>query len=141
MIRRLAASGAGGWRDRLADHRPLVVVLAGLYLVLVAGLAVTGRAYAVVAVHVMVWFVFALRRVGARPRPRPFTWRWMRDTRAGFAALHGGVLAAVVAGAGLWALGFANASEPAIFALLLARDSFPYWTIMHVTLSWIPRAE
>jgi hypothetical protein len=145
-IRRLMARPLGGWRDTLAEHRPLIVVLGGLYLVLMGGFALTGRAYAVVAVHVMVWFVFALRRTGTaarrpHPPPRPFTWRWMRDTRAGFATLHGGVLAAVIAGAGVWAFGFANAPEPAIFGLILSRESFPYWTIMHVTLSWMPRAS
>ena len=142
-LRRLRAGGAGGWRGALAEHRPLVVVLGGLYAVLMGGFALTGRAYAVVAVHVMVWFVFALRRLGAPagPRPRPFTWRWMRGTRAGFAAMHGGVLGAVIAAAGVWAFGLGNAGEPAIFGMLLSRESFPYWTIMHVTLSWVPRAR
>ncbi len=141
MIRRIRAGGVAGWRSALAQHRPLIVVLAGLYVVLVGGFALTGRAYAVVAVHVMVWFVFAMRRIRSAPeRPRRFTWRWVRDTRAGFTALHAGVFVAVLAGAGLWAFGFANASEPAIFGVILSRESFPYWTIMHVTLSWVPRA-
>lgn len=140
MLRRLRAGGLAGWRDALGQHRPLIVVLAGLYLVMVGGFALTGRAYAVVAVHVMIWFVFALRRMPAHgPRPPRFTWRWVRGTRAGFTALHAGVFAAVVAAAGLWAFGLGNAEEPAIFGAILSRESFPYWTIMHVTLSWVPR--
>jgi hypothetical protein len=142
VLRRLCAEGRGGWRDALVRHRPLVVVLAGLYLVLVGGFALTGRAYAVVAVHVMVWFVFALRRMPAHgPRPPRFTWRWARGTRAGFTALHAGVFGVVVAAAGLWAFALGNAAEPAIFGVILSRESFPYWTIMHVTLSWVPRVD
>jgi hypothetical protein len=141
VIRRLIGD-AGGWRGALAADRPLIVVLGGLYLVLMGGFVATGRAYMVVAMHVTVWFVFALRRLetpAALP-PRPFSWRWMRDTRSGFATLHGGVLTAVVAAAGVWAFGLANADEPAVFGLILSRESFPYWTIMHVTLSWTPRS-
>lgn len=143
MFRRLDAGHIGGWRGALSEHRPLVAVLGGLYLALMVGIALTGRAYIVVTLHVMVWFVFALREAAARggPRPRPLTWRWMRDTRAGFTTLHAGVLGIVVAGASVRAFGFDNASEPAILGLILSRESFPYWTIMHVTLSWIPRGS
>jgi hypothetical protein len=140
-VRRLIRD-AGGWRRALAADRPLIVVLGGLYLVLMGGFVVTGRGYMFVAVHVTVWFVFALRRMEAPAGlpPRPFTWPWLRATRPGFITLHGGVMAAVVVAAACWAFGFANASEPALFGMILSRESFPYWTIMHVTLSWLPRS-
>lgn len=142
LIRRLHAGHIGGWLGVLIEHRPLAVVLGGLYLTVMGGLAMTGRAYIIVTLHVMVWFVFALRQTTRRagPRPRPLTWRWMRETPIGFTTFHTGVLAAVVAAAGVWAFGFDNSSEGAVLGVLLSRESFPYWTIMHVTLSWIPRA-
>jgi hypothetical protein len=140
LVRRLGAHRGGGWRAVLRQHRPLLLVLGGVYAVLMGGFALTGRAYVVVAVHVTVWFVFALRRMDAGRGPaRAPTWAWMRSTRAGFAALHGGVLAAVVAGSAVLAFAGDNAADFPL-GVLLGRESFPYWTIMHVTLSWVPRA-
>jgi hypothetical protein len=139
--RRAGLRGRAEWRAYLATHRPIVFVYVGAYVVLFAGMALTGRMYAIVAVHVLIWWVFALRQMAKRPaspRPRALTWRWFRDTPLGFNVLHAGVLVAVVAAAAVWAFAFRN--DPRIPAMkLLSKEAFPYWTLMHVSLSWVPR--
>ena len=133
-----------GWRELLAQHRPIFLVFAGIYVVLAAGVAMTGRMYAIVAIHVAIWWVFTLRQMASRPapapRPRPFSWAWVKSTPAGFNAFHLGILLFVIAAAAWRAFGFFNAPEPKALALLVSKESFPYWTLLHVTWSWVPRA-
>jgi hypothetical protein len=140
--RRAGVRGRAGWRAYLAAHRPIVFVYAGAYVVLFAGMALTGRMYAIVATHVLVWWVFALRQMAKRPpapRPRPLTWRWFRETPLGFNVLHVGVLVAVIAAAAVWAFAFRNDPRMSAMRVLVSKEAFPYWTLMHVTLSWVPR--
>ena len=124
-------------------HRPLVVVLLGVYAVFFASIALTGRFYALVATHVVLWYVFTLRRLATAPPPatppRMGSWTWMRSTVAGFNALHLGLMGLLVALAAAWAFGFRNDPELTGLRLLLSREAFPYWTLVHVTLSWMPR--
>ena len=73
------------------------------------------------------------------PPPAPLTWRWVRATPTGFRWLHLGLLAAVIVAAIVWAYGFRNDASLTAMDVVLSRDAFPYWTIMHVTVSWVPR--
>ncbi len=142
-LRSFGGGRVAGVRDEARRHRPLVVALVGVYAVFFGGIALTGRFYALVAMHVVIWYVFTLRRLASAPRPadppRPFTWRWMRSTVTGFNVLHLGIVGLLAAAGVVWAFAFHN--DPALpgFRLLLARDAFPYWTLVHVTLSWMPR--
>lgn len=137
---RAAPAGLRGW---LRANRPIFFVFLGIYVVLFAGIAATGRVYGPVALHVTAWYVFSIyqnsTRPAANPAPRRLSLPWMRTTTAGFNFVHLGMAALVVLAAVVWAYGFDNAPSQTAFHLLLSREAFPYWTIMHVTVSWIPR--
>jgi hypothetical protein len=132
----------GLWRF-LARNRPILLVYLGIYAVLMAGIALTGRVYAIVTLHVVAWYVFTIYQLARRPAPpvppRPFTWPWMRGTVAGFNFLHLGLAAVVIAAAAVWAYAFGNSYRQDALRVLLSRESFPYWTILHVTVSFAPK--
>lgn len=128
----------------LARRRPRVSVTAGLLFVLLAGAALTGRVYLIVAVHVVWWAVFSYDGMRRAPRPatpaRAFTWAWVRTTPRGFVVFHAAVMLAVVGVGAAHALLAQNDPSWGFARLLAGRDAFPYWTLMHVSLSWLPRA-
>lgn len=122
-------------------HRPVFAVLAGSLLVLAVGLT-AGRAHSIVILHVAGWYVFSLRMLRERrsaPEPRPLTWNWLRSTPSGFNVVHVGSAALLVVAGLVWAFGFRNDPSMLPFRLLLDRDGFAYWTIIHVTVSLAPR--
>ncbi len=128
----------GLWRA----YRPILRVCGGVVLVVLAEFLVDGRIFALVTLHVAAWYVFAMFQLGRRPppspAPRPFSWRWMRATRNGFTFAHAGLAAVVLAGCAVAVYGFRD--PPAWYRVLISRESFLYWTIMHVTISFVPRA-
>jgi hypothetical protein len=63
----------------------------------------------------------------------------MRSTTAGFSALHLAVFLLVLGAGAVWAFAFRNSPETPVLASVLSKESFAYWTIVHVTLSWMPR--
>lgn len=132
----------GLWRF-LGRNRPILLVYLGIYLVLMLGIALTGRVYAIVTLHVTAWYVFTVyqlaRRPAPSPPPRPLTMPWMRSTVAGFNTLHLGLAAVVVGAAAFWAYALGNSYEHDAMRVLLSRESFPYWTILHVTVSFAPK--
>lgn len=134
---------AGGAIGFIKTHRPLFVVFGGIMAVLILDIVLNGRAYAIVTLHVATWYVFVTRGFAARPAPDPTpaagSWGWMRSTRRGFLWLHNGLFVVIVGAAVLWAYGFHNSSDQGALWVLLSKDAFPYWTIMHVTISFVPR--
>ena len=142
-LRAFARGPVAGAPAEARRHRSLVAVLLGVYGVFFASIALTGRFYALVATHVVIWYVFTLRRLATAPRPatppRAGSWTWMRTTVAGFNALHLGLLAGLAGLAAWWAFAFGNDPSRTALRLLLSREAFPYWTLVHVTLSWMPR--
>jgi len=130
----------------LAQHRPIFFVFAGMIVALFAGLQLTGRGYAIISLHVMGWYVFYYRVLGWRPRsgngPSLLSWKWMRTTPAGFTFVHVAVVVMIVLTAAYWAY-FGNNSKwrhPGLY-VFLSRDAFAYWTILHITLSFLPGRE
>ncbi len=132
-----------GARGFLAQHRPIFLVFAGITTVLFAGIPLTGDVYPIVTLHVTTWYVFYLHALRSRPRPatplRPLTWPWVRGTPAGFNFVHLGIAGLVVAAAAFWAYGTGNDAGQHVLRVLLSKDGFPYWTILHVTVSFLPR--
>lgn len=143
FTRHLGRAYAGGARAFFRLHRPVLLVYAGVLGVLLLDILISGRAYAIVTLHVAAWYVFTFRQLRARPAPvpapAPMTWRWMRGTPRGFDVLHVGLVAVTLLAAFVWAYGFRNDAGLSPFYVTLSRDAFPFWTIMHVTLSWFPR--
>ena len=134
---------AGGLKAFLRTHRPMLLVYGGILAVLLFDILVNRRAYAIVTLHVAAWYVFVLAGFARRPAPSPAppapSWRWMRSTAPGFNLLHLGLLALVIVAALVWAYGFRNDATLTAMDVVLSKDAFPYWTIMHVTVSWMPR--
>ena len=132
-----------GARGFVASHRPIFLVFAGITTVLFAGIPLTGDVYPIVTLHVTTWYVFYLCMLRSRPRPgpppRPFTWPWMRGTAAGFNFVHLGIAGLIILAAAVWAYGSGNDPGNHALRILLSKDGFPYWTIMHVSVSFLPR--
>lgn len=128
----------------LSRRRPRVFVSAGLLFVLLVGAVLTGRVYLIVAVHVVWWAVFSFDGMRRAPRPavppRAFSWAWVRTTPRGFVVFHAAVMLVVVGVGAAHALLSQNDPSWAFARLLSGREAFPYWTLMHVSLSWLPRA-
>ena len=133
----------GGALGFLTRNRPIFVVFGGIMAVLILDIIINGRAYAIVTLHVATWYVFVMHGYSKRPAPDPtpkrFSWPWMRSTKNGFNALHTVLVVGIVLLAVLWAYGSRNSPDQASLWVLLSKDAFPYWTIMHVTISFTPR--
>ena len=126
----------------LAAHRPICVVYGGALVVIVLELLISGRIFSIVTLHVTAWYVFAMYQFSKRPPPDPaprkLGWKWMRTTRGGFAFLHLGLCVLMLVAAAVWAYGFRNAPS-SVFSMFLSQDVFAYWTIVHITISFVPR--
>lgn len=113
---------------------PIVVTLCSLF---------DGAFYSLILLHVIGWWVFAtamLAQRGRKATPRTIGPRgWMRSTQAGFQTLHG-VLALVFLV--LLVVYFHNRGTlgGTAFAWFLEPDAFYYWTVMHVTVSLVPKS-
>jgi hypothetical protein len=131
-----------GVRGFLGTHRPMIAVFAGIYMVLVGGLIITGRANAIINLHVTTWYVFSLYHLAKRPASAPlaqsFSWRWMRTTPVGFNFLHLGTAILLILIGAVWAYSFHNDPRLSLW-FLVSRDVVPYWAIIHVTTSFLPR--
>lgn len=126
----------------LGRDRPIWVVYAGILLVVAATGTMGGKSYSIVLLHVSAWWVFAtvgLRAFGKKAGVRDLgVTRWLRTTQAGFQTLHVGLTILCVATAFVWAYRFGMA-EGHILSWFGDRDAFYYWTIMHVTVSFVPK--
>lgn len=140
LVRRARRAGRGTLIRRFP---PLSRVVIGILVIVLLDSAIYQRTYAIVSLHVCAWFVFILHQFNNRPAPDPmprrFTWTWMRTTKAGFVFLHVGLVLLVTAGAAVWAYQFENGRTPSLFWIALSREAFPYWTIIHITTSFLPR--
>jgi hypothetical protein len=132
-------------RDQLAfcrangdGTRSLRVVYGGTAAVLLLGLVI-GGGYAIVILHVACWYVFTTRQLAERPVSPVRGWSWLRSTVPGFRLLHAGSLALFLLAGAVWAYGFGNDPSFRAFSVLLSPENFPYWTILHVTVSFAPK--
>jgi hypothetical protein len=126
----------GSARRFLSSYRPLAVVFGLIYLVLLVGLIVTGRAYAAVLFHATSWWIFVVAQLRKKPASaKPLTWAWMRGTPLGFSLLHAAAIVFLLGLGAVWAYGFRNDPAAWPFSVMLGKDNFPFWTIVHVTVS------
>lgn len=135
----LAREEHGGLAPAVAAHAPLLLVYAGLLLILLIGTVCGSVAFNfIILVHAGSWFLFIHSRLGERPAPAGGgLWAWLRGTPAGFIVLHAGVVVAILA---LLALRVHVWERSGLVSQLLAASSFPYWSLMHITIAlWRPR--
>lgn len=119
-------------------HAKLFFVMFGVAAVLGMALLLTQRAYSLILFHVVAWYIFAsyqFTRYAPKEKPTGLL-TWMRTTTAGFRTLHIGMAAALMILGLVWTLGM---NQHAALAWLLAPESFLYWTLMHITVSFVPR--
>ena len=143
----------GGFAGLVATHWPLVRVIGGTMLIMLAGMLVGPWTFnLVILMHFVAWFEFSTVKIRALPREvrqsasplRPFD--WFKKSLAGFCFFHVGLsvffLALIVVNH------YVLRRQPMVvdgqtwsnpLELLFSAQNLYYWTIAHVTLSFFPR--
>jgi hypothetical protein len=129
----------GSNADFLHAHRPLLLVYASLFVILLLGCVCGSVVFnLIILIHAGSWLLFVRRQLSARrvaPGRRP--WTWLRYTPTGFLVLHLGAVVLVLV---LMALRVYVWDRSGPFCQALANSSFPYWSLMHIsTAFWRPR--
>ena len=130
--------GHDGVASLVRAHAPMFRVSLGVLGVVGLSLLITERAYSLILFHVAGWYLFAAYQFTRHPPKRPPDgwWAWMRSTAKGFKTLHIAMVAVLIVIGLVWTLGL---HQTPYLAWLLAPESFLYWTIMHITISFVPR--
>jgi hypothetical protein len=132
---RLGLRVYGDLLSLLAAHAPLLWVYGGILTILVLGSLLGSVGFnLIILLHVTVWLVFVHHRLGQRQAPVGNLWDWLRGTPAGFVTLH---LVAVVLILTLMAIRVHAWARVGLVSELLATSSFPYWSLMHIAMSFI----
>lgn len=130
-----------GPREFFRTYAPLLAVYALLTSLFFLAPKSERAIYMIVCFHVAAWWVFTTRRLARRdPAARPRGLAWFRETQAGFQSLHIALLIFFVALAALWAYGF-DRSLANPLGWIVSREAFAYWTIGHVTVSFVPKPD
>jgi hypothetical protein len=130
-----------GYRDiglLMRTHSTLFKVMFGVVGVLGTSLLLTRRPFSLILFHVIAWYVFASYQIAKYPPKTAASgwWGWMRTTPTGFKTLHIGMAVVLMLIGLVWTL---SLNQTPYLAWLLAPESFLYWTIMHITVSFVPR--
>lgn len=138
-ILRMGRRFPGGLPNLWRVHRPILTIFSISLVIILASLIGGPWTFnIVVLMHFVGWYIFALFLMDHRPPARPprGVWQWMRTTRQGFMTLHLGLAALVTILIAVSIYGFGKDCwlEP-----IVGSKNFYYWTIMHVTLSFLPR--
>lgn len=138
MHRFAVAEADGTVLGLLRRHAPLFRLFGGVMLMLGVAMILARRPYAIILLHVSVWYVFTCHMFTVRPAAAPPRdwWSWMRTTPAGFRVLHIGLALGLLLLGGVWMYGLGGGTWLWTF---LSAESFLYWTIMHITVSFVPR--
>ena len=123
----------------IRKHRPIFLVFAASTTVLATSAALGASGDWIILLHVCSWYIFTMHQLGKRApavKPAAFTWNWVRQTAAGFNFVHILSFLAFVAIAAVWSYVFRNNASLTGFAMTVGRDIFPYYTILHVTVSF-----
>jgi len=122
-------------------HAPMIRVMIGVAAVLGLSLVITRRPYALILFHVVAWYVFAAYQLAKHPPKAPPAgwWTWMRTTAKGFKTLHIGLVVLLMAVGLYWTLALDPNDTSHWLAAVLHPHAFLYWTIMHITVSFVPR--
>jgi hypothetical protein len=112
-----------------------LIVYAGLTGVLLAGSLLGSVGFhLIILIHVSAWLVYVAHRLSQQPvAQRPTLWTWCRTTPVGFLCLHAGVGLLVLV---LMACRIYAWERDGWLSDLVARTSFPYWSLMHISLAF-----
>jgi hypothetical protein len=138
-LRRYAVRlGYADVRGLARAHATLLRVMFGVAGVIGLSLLLTQRGYSLILFHVVAWYIFAGHQFARHPPSGPpqGLWLWMRTTRTGFRVLHIGMVMGLMAIGLVWTLWLGQSPW---LAWLLKPEAFLYWTIMHITVSFVPR--
>jgi hypothetical protein len=139
VLMRWYAYAAGQTVMEMVDqHGPLIRVFAGVFLWVNVGLALGMGAYLLILFHVVGWYVFTCHKLkeGRQVSPAVDWLTWTRTSLSGFRALHIGLVLAFIALGAVWIHVF-EGHGPLWY--VLAPGAFFYWTIAHITVSFLPR--
>jgi hypothetical protein len=130
-----AGKHPGGAAELLRAHRPLLLVYGGILAVLVVGGVLGSVGFnLIILVHVMTWLVFVHHQLRRKPAAGRLTWwGWLRSTPVGFVTLHVAVALVVFALMGLRVYAWERSGWA---SALLARSSFAYWSVLHITTAF-----
>lgn len=122
----------------IRDHRQLIRLYTAIFSLTIVGAILTDRLYPIILLHVSVWYVVTCRMLKQKSATGTTvgTWAWMRGTLTGFRTLHIG-LAVVCMLLGTVAV-YATGPVGHVW-WLISPEAFPYWTIMHISVSFVPR--
>lgn len=137
---RIARAFPAGFADLWRTHRPILAVyLMSLAVVLIALLGGSGAFDVWVLMHFVAWYFFALFILYRHPpkAPQASLWGWMRTTPKGFITLHFALVGVVCVLMAVSVYTYGQKAGP--FDWVVGRESFFYWTILHVTWSFVPR--
>lgn len=135
------ALGFGSVHGLIHTYASVFRIMLGVAGVLVLSLLITQRPHSLALFHFVAWYVFASYQLAKHPPKSPPAgwWTWMRTTASGFKTLHIGMVLGLMGLALFWTLALDPTDTSSWFTRLLAPAAFPYWTIMHVTVSFVPR--
>ncbi len=138
LKRSAARLGYANVTTLVQTHATLFRVMIGVVSVLGLALLIVQRPYALILFHVVAWYIFASHQLTKHP-PKIATkgvWLWMRTTVTGFRTLHIGMALVLMAIGLVWTLVL---GQTPYLSWLLSPEAFLYWTIMHITVSFVPR--
>lgn len=139
VLMRWYAHATGQKIKKMVDqHGPLMRVFAGVFFWLTLGLALRSGPCLLILFHVVGWYVFTCYKLKERGQAPPAAeWlTWMRTNLSGFRVLHIGLVLTLIAVGAVWAYVF-EGQGPLWYVLSPA--AFYYWTIAHITVSFVPR--
>jgi len=122
----------------VTEHRQMIRLVTAVFVLTIVGALATNRLYPIILLHVLVWYVVTCRMLKQRPptEARFGTLAWMKGSLSGFRTLHIG-LAAVCFLFGAVVV-YTNTPLDHLH-WMISSQAFPYWTIMHISVSFVPR--
>jgi hypothetical protein len=111
-----------------------------IFVLAMAPIGVKGRS--IVLLHVSAWWVFVsfnMARSGKKSGIQKLgLGGWLRETQTGFQTLHIVLTLLVLAAMFSWVYQF-DSSDQNILSWVAKPESFYYWTIVHITVSFVPK--
>jgi hypothetical protein len=139
LVWRIATAYPGGPRPFWLTFRPLLMVYMLTMIIVLSSTFLGAWTFDFyILMHFVGWFLIALyliNRFPAKEKPAGI-WPWMRTTRAGFITLHFGLVAITLT---LYAISTYAFGRTDIVEKAISVPGFYFWTLMHVTWSFLPR--